>query len=178
MDDQQREEELTWPQPKPPRDARRKKKAIDIDMNPMVDLAFLLLTFFMLATTFSKPQVMELVMPVPPEKEDVEQVQPVKESQALTIVLSENDRVYWFRGIADPEVYRTDFSENGIRQVLRQVNNQVEGLVLLIKPEENSRYENLIDLLDEINQIGIERYAITELDEVDLAILGRSGLRP
>ena len=64
--------------------ARQKtaKKEVDIDMNPMVDLAFLLLTFFMLTTTFQRPQAMELVMPAKPEKEAIIQEQPIKESRA------------------------------------------------------------------------------------------------
>ena len=168
---QKQEEQLDWPHPKAPRDVREKKRAIEIDMNPMVDLAFLLLTFFMLATTFSRPQVMELVMPVPPDQEDEEQMQPVKESQALTVILSENDQVYWFRGITDPEVHRTGFSEDGIPQVLRQLHQEIDELIVLIKPEADSRYENLIDLLDEINTIGIQRYAISEIDETDRRIV-------
>ncbi len=167
------EEELPWPPPKGRRDVRKKKKPIRIDMNPMVDMAFLLLTFFMLATTFSRPQVMELVMPVPPEKEDAEQEQPVKESRALTIVLADNDRVVWFRGITDPDVHATDFSEDGIRSVLRQMQEEVEDPIILIKPLPDSRYENLIDLLDEIQTLGLQRYAISELQERDRAILER-----
>lgn len=173
----QQAEEWSWPQPKPPRDNREKKPAIDLDMNPMVDLAFLLLTFFMLATTFSKPQVMELVMPILPDKEDEEQVQPVKESQALTIILGENDEVFWFQGITEPEINRAAFSPELSGQFLQDFSRQVQDPVILIKPEENSRYEILIDLLDEIHKVGIERYAITDLTETDRKILA-SEMKP
>ena len=164
-------EELSWPQPKPQRDDRNSKKPIEIDMNPMVDLAFLLLTFFMLATTFSKPQVMELVMPVLPDPEDAINEQAVKESQALTIILGENDELLWFRGVTEPQVGRDEFSTATVSRLLREMKDQVGEPVILIKPEPNARYENLIDLLDEINLIGLKRYAITDFDANDYKIL-------
>lgn len=140
-------------------------------MNPMVDLAFLLLTFFMLATTFSKPQVMELVMPVVPEKEAEEQLQAVRESQALTVILAAEDEVYWFRGITEPLVRQGPFSQEIARQFLLDFSTDVAEPVVLIKLEDDARYETLIDLLDELNAGGIERYAITDLTEADREIL-------
>jgi len=166
-----KKDKAEWPQENPKRDSRGKKISIEVDMNPMVDLAFLLLTFFMLATTFSKPQVMELVMPVLPDKEDVEQEQPIKESQALTILLAGEDEVYWYVGISEPEVQQVRFNTGGVRQMLEEAHNNITDLVVLIKPMDNSRYENLIDLLDEINVIGIERYAIADVTERDRSMI-------
>src|SRR4026209_1642452 len=78
---------------------RAKKSSTHIDMTPMVDLAFLLLTFFMLTTTFSKPKTMEINMPVKPDKPEEEQK--IKESQALTILLSANNKIVWYTGLGD-----------------------------------------------------------------------------
>ena len=74
-----------------------KKQSIKLDMNPMVDLAFLLITFFMLTTTFNKPNVMEITVPLKPQDEEQDQ-QPVKESKVLTFVLSENDQLIYLSG--------------------------------------------------------------------------------
>ncbi len=166
-----KKEKATWPQEKPKRDRRSKKINIEVDMNPMVDLAFLLLTFFMLATTFSKSQVMELVMPVLPEREDVEQEQAIKESQALTVLLDAEDRIHWFVGISDPEVHQIQLDAERLRKILEEAYRNIPDLVVLIKPMKDSRYENLIDLLDEINIVGIERYAIADVTEADLALI-------
>ncbi len=153
------------------RNARSKKNAINVDMNPMVDLAFLLLTFFMLATTFSQPQTMELVMPVTPDLDDVEQQQAVKESKALSIVLSSKNQVYCYQGLTSPEVLVMDCNSSEVKTLLIDKKSTVQGLIVLIKAEEGSRYENLIDILDELNQIGIERYAIAEMTAQDEAIV-------
>src|SRR6266853_6460785 len=79
---------------------RAKKASTHIDMTPMVDLAFLLLTFFILTTTFSKPKTMEINMPVKP-KDSTEQ-QKVKESQALTILITDKNKIVWYQGLVDP----------------------------------------------------------------------------
>ena len=170
----EKEQEISeWPRQKPPRNARQKRKEVEVDMNPMVDLAFLLLTFFMLATTFAKPQIMDLIMPVIPEDDVVEQEQAIKESQALTIILSIDNKIYWYEGISDPKIQEIDHSKENIRPLLVERNEMIEKLVILIKPMPNSRYENLIDLLDEINSIGIKRYALTEVNDFDLSLLSK-----
>jgi len=145
------------------RDARMRKESIDIDMNPMVDLAFLLLTFFMLTTTFARPQAMELLMPAKPKPGALEKEQPVKESKTLSIVLSENDKIFWYKGITEPIIEETDYSEKGIHTVLEDYKTSVDGLVVLIKPLESSNYKNLVDILDEMKTLGIQRYAITDI---------------
>lgn len=137
-------------------------KNVDIDMNPMVDLAFLLLTFFMLTTTFQRPQAMELVMPAKPDKEAEVQEQPIKESRAMTIYLGEDNRVFWFVGVTDPEVLETSYDRTGIREVLLEKNEEIQDIVVLIKPSEASNYKNLVDILDEMAITNIQRYAIVD----------------
>ena len=101
-----------------------------IDMTPMVDLAFLLLTFFMLTTTFAKPYTMELTMPVKSNEPSS-----VKQSEAMTIMLGKNHRVYYFLGLNAPQdksvplpkLQTTTFAANGIRQALRAQQRQAAG---------------------------------------------------
>ena len=153
------------------RDQRTKKKDVEIDMNPMVDLAFLLLTFFMLTTTFATPQAMEIVMPAKADEDAVVKEQAVKESKTLTIVLHENDEIYWYQGITDPEIEQSDYSAEGIRRVLLTKDQEVEDIVVLIKPSEESNYKNLVDILDEMHITAIQRYAIVDITPTDLELI-------
>jgi biopolymer transport protein ExbD len=150
---------------------RSKKLTTRIDMTPMVDLAFLLLTFFMLATTFIKPQVKELTLP---EKTEDESIQPlINEKKVLSVILGDNDLVYWFIGITNPEVKQTDFSSEGIRSVLQEHNQQIEKMVVLIKPDNSSNYQNLVDILDELEISGVDRYALVNITPEDQALIAR-----
>jgi biopolymer transport protein ExbD len=101
---------------------RAKKSSTHIDMTPMVDLAFLLLTFFMLTTTFSKPKTMEINMPIKPDKPEVE----LKINNAVTVLLGDKNRIFWYYGEFKPDetqLEETDFSAKGIRKVLLDKNS-------------------------------------------------------
>jgi len=147
---------------------KAKKHSTKIDMTPMVDLGFLLLTFFVMTTTLAKPQTMEINMPVKPKTQD-EQSQ-LKASNALTILMGENNKVFWYAGLPDapeaPGVQLTDYSANGIRKVLLQRRSN-KDLMVLIKPMEKGTYKNMVDILDEMNITGIGKYAIVDVDPRD-----------
>ncbi len=103
---------------------RPKKHGTHIDMTPMVDLMCLLITFFMLTTAFSKPKVMVITMPEKDKKEDPKDAPKISAERTLNILLSADDKLYYYQGIADPkkpplpELVKTDFSKDGIRKVL------------------------------------------------------------
>ncbi|MCI0523520.1 MAG: biopolymer transporter ExbD [Bacteroidales bacterium] len=102
-----------------------KKHSTHIDMTPMVDLMCLLITFFMLTTAFSKPKIMEIVLPEKLKKDETVEPPKIAESRTLNIILGPEDKVYWYPGKADPEVtvlQETDFSATGIRQILLDRN--------------------------------------------------------
>lgn len=118
---------------------RAKKASTHIDMTPMVDLAFLLLTFFILTTTLSKPRTMDITMPV---KEDIQDDQRTKvpASQTLSILLTENDKIIWYIGVDNPEeppvTAIADFSatsENSIHKLLLEKNKLVLDQVKLVE---------------------------------------------
>jgi biopolymer transport protein ExbD len=140
----------------------------------MTDLAFLLLTFFMLTTTLSKLQTMEIVMPLPAEEQDQEQA--VKESKALTLVLADDDKIYWYQGITDAVVDTTSFGENTLHKLLVEKNESIEDMVILIKPQDDSHFENLVDILDEMHLSHTNRYAIVDFTDEDQQIIDKSGL--
>lgn len=143
------------------------RRDIDVDMNPMVDLAFLLLTFFMLATTFSKPQALELLVPAKPKPEDILQETPVKESKTLSLVICE-DKLVYYRGITDPEKMDASFSAEDLMGILLSAKADTEGLVVLVKPLPEARFESIVAVLDALRNSDVERYALDEPNEFDL----------
>jgi biopolymer transport protein ExbD len=151
--------------------ARTTLTDIEIDMNPMVDLAFLLLTFFMLTTTFNQPLVMDIVTPVKPKGEDVVTEQAVKESKTMTVLLGPENRIFWFMGITDPKINESDYSLSGIGQVIADKQSSVEGLVVLIKGTEESEYQDLVNILDEMKKLKVERYAVVDVTDSDTKLL-------
>src|SRR5205823_4442095 len=144
---------------------RSKKSSTRIDMTPMVDLAFLLLTFFILTTTLSKPQTMEITMPEKPKPEDKQPE--VNEKKVLTLVLGANDKVYWYVGITEPEAKKADFSKDGIRKVLIDKKAEIRDLIVLIKAMDEAKYKNMVDILDEITITNIQRFAIVDITPAD-----------
>lgn len=149
---------------------RAKKMSVHLDMTPMVDLAFLLLTFFMLTTTFSKPQTMEINMPVKPDSEE-EQIA-LKASNAMTIILGEDDRLFYYYGLGDPaenpELVESDYSANGIRKVLLSPKvKSNDKMTVMIKAMEKSRYKNVVDILDELKITDTKKFALVEIADND-----------
>jgi biopolymer transport protein ExbD len=161
---------------------RAKKMSTKIDMTPMVDLAFLLLTFFMLTTTFAKPNVMQLTMPVK-KTDDVEDTK-IKASQAMTIILGKDNKAYYYFGlntpldktVPKPELQVTNFSANGIRQVLLDRQRRQPEPIILIKPTEDSKYKNMVDILDEMNITNQKKYALVKVPKDDLDLIKESAL--
>ncbi|MEA4918514.1 biopolymer transporter ExbD [Proteiniphilum sp.] len=101
-----------------------KKETIRVDFTPMVDMNMLLITFFMLVTTLSKPQVMEIAMPTDQKLEE-DQTPKVKESRAITLLLGEDDKVYYYTGKLDESAY-SDW--NTIKETTYSTNTSNEGL--------------------------------------------------
>lgn len=164
---------------------RSKKMSTRIDFTPMVDLGFLLITFFMLTTTLAKPQIMALVMPEKDVKKD--DLEPVKESKVLTLLLGKDDKVYWYEGITNPTLDSTDFSAEGLRRVILDKMDKVKGIFgleeyedfrtkeprkgsylnVIIKPTKDSKYKNLVDVLDEMAITKVRYYVILDISEAE-----------
>ncbi len=156
-----------------------KKHSVRTDMTPMVDLGFLLITFFVFTAELSKPAVMKLNMP----GEDG-YTMPVGNSNALTILLDANDRVYYYHGnwkdaSSTHQVFKTNLSvTNGVGKVIRDkqqwldINNKKEkrnGLILLIKAGDGAAYQNVIDALDETLINLVTRYTLLPADPEEKA---------
>lgn len=159
---------------------RARKHSFRLDMTPMVDLAFLLLTFFMLTTTFAKPRVQELTMPV---RDPQARPSTVPASQAMTILLGEGRQVAYYFGLNDPAgpapaLHRTDFSSRGLRAALLARQRQGGQPIVLIKTDKGAQYQSLVDVLDEMNITSQRQYAITDLTTADRQLLLAQPQRP
>ena len=152
----------------------RKKMSTRIDLTPMVDLGFLLVTFFMLTTTFSKPQTMEINLPVKEEIVDLEKEPGVKASKTITIVMAEDNKLFWYKGLTTEPLegpFGTNYTADGIRKVLLEKNATITDMIVLIKPADTSIYKNVVDILDEMNISNIKRYALVDITPEDLELI-------
>jgi biopolymer transport protein ExbD len=151
---------------------RRKKMSTRVDMTPMVDLGFLLITFFMLTTTFSKPQTMEINLPVKPKGEVIEeQENALKASKAFNIIVDGENRLFWYLGLPHEPLEpltETNYTADGIRKVLLEKNSSIQDMVVLIKATDAAVYKNVVDILDEMNISNIKRYALIDITPDDL----------
>jgi biopolymer transport protein ExbD len=138
-------------------------------MTPMVDLAFLLLTFFILTTTLYKPHVMKVAMP------DKAATDPPKQSakDVINFVLAENNKVYWWMGL-EPSGELTNYSKDGIRKILVEKGSTNPNPMVLIKPKDNSHFENMVDMLDEMAITSMELYAIVDFTDDDQEVMVNS----
>jgi len=139
---------------------RSKKLSTHIDMTPMVDLAFLLLTFFILTTTLNKLKVMEIAMP-----EKTPETRPVPEKRVLTLLLDGDDKIYWRQGVSVPKLESVKFSQ--IRKLLISKNKEIDKMLILVKATDKSKYKNLVDMVDEFAIAGIDRYCIVDVTPED-----------
>ena len=159
---------------------RQKKLSNRIDMTAMVDVAFLLLTFFILTTTMAPDYVMNFMTP-PKGGETSNQA----ESKMLTLILGAEDQVYYYYGAPDENLEVTDFSTEGIRNLLMghiykpdvptcRGKDKSPGCwdpIISIKTTDKARYENLIDVLDEIKISAAPLYAWAPLSPADSTLL-------
>ena len=160
--------------------SHNKKQVIRIDMTPMVDLGFLLITFFVFTTTMSTPKATDLFMP----KDDTTHPQPLPNSLALSLLLDNNNKVYYYNGdfkeaVNANKIYETNYSTyGGIGKIIRQKQKEIDssgkfsggrkGLMLLIKPTSGSVYKNVIDALDEAVINDVRKYVIMELTKEEI----------
>lgn len=110
------------------RKGKPKKQTLRVDFTPMVDMNMLLICFFMFTTTLSKPQIMQIAMPTDQKTTEQDEVK-VKESKALTLILGEDDNLYYYEGMPKYDDWtslkKTDYSPNGLRKILLERNSSI-----------------------------------------------------
>lgn len=152
-----------------PRGAAKKKKkhkkmrrlGIRIDMTPMVDVAFLLLTFFMLTTTYNRPQTMEINLPPSDTKVEVAQ------SNLLTLLVKEDGSIYWNMGTDKPA--KVEYKD--LRALMMGKAEANPKLITLLKVDRKGKYHMMVDIMDELNLANITRFSIAPMLDADKMIL-------
>ena len=199
--------------------SKQKKMNARVDFTPMVDMIMLLVTFFMLCTSLIKPQTLEIVMPSNKEDLTDDQKNQVAASKAVTILIAEDNKLYYYTGLPDTaKLQETEYGKDGIRRVLLSLNrvaqSKIESLKreyalkqstdpqtaarnqeeykdkvseiknsdvtpnVIIKAEDNSNFENLIQVLDEMQICWIGKYVIDNIADGDLAKIKDYQARP
>jgi biopolymer transport protein ExbD len=154
------------PKKKGKRSKRKKGRrlGIRIDMTPLVDVAFLLLTFFMFTTSMARPQTMEINLP--PNKDiKVE----IAESNTLSVAVSDKGQLYWRVGIESFK--RVDLDE--LRRILREQAQQKPKLVTLLKIDRAAKYDTMVNLIDELNLANITKFSLVSLGDADKALMAK-----
>ena len=145
-----------------------KKMSTRVDLTPMVDLGFLLITFFIFTTTMSQPTAMQLNLP--DDSATPEEQNKAKESGAFTILLGKDNNVFFYEGILAPQganFKSSNFKEIRNELIRKKKNTDTADLVVVIKPSNESTYKNVIDILDEMSINVIKRYALVDISPVE-----------
>ena len=149
-----------------------KKLSTRVDLTPMVDLGFLLITFFIFTTTMSQPTAMKLFLPKDTEKP--EEQNKVKASGALTIMLGKGDGVFYYEGELLPD--GSNFKSSNFKDIRTEIINKkkstnAQDFVVVIKPGPEATYKNTVDILDEMTINDVKRYAMVDIFDTEIQLM-------
>ena len=154
---------------------KAKKLSTRVDLTPMVDLGFLLITFFVFTTTMSEPAALRLYLPKDTEKP--EEQNKVKNSGALTVLINKDNHVFYYEGELLPDgsnFKSTNFKD--VRDVIleKKKNTKPDDFVVIIKNGPESTYKNTVDMLDEMAIGEVKRYALVDITPQDMQFVAAS----
>ena len=164
-----------------------KKLSTRVDLTPMVDLGFLLITFFIFTTTMSQPTAFKLFLP--DDKVIPEDQNKAKESGVLTIMMGADNHIYYYEGQLKPDgsnfLSASYNGENSIREVIlkkkaevrsrsRDAENPEKDFVVVIKPSADCNYQNVVDILDEMAINVVKKYALVDISEGEAQLVSIS----
>jgi biopolymer transport protein ExbD len=154
---------------------KAKKLSTRVDLTPMVDLGFLLITFFIFTTTMSQPTAMKLFLPKDVEEKDQNKL---KASGALTIMLAKDNNVFYYEGELAPD--GSNFKSSNFKDIRKIIIDKKKvtdpkDFMVVIKPGPESTYKNTVDMLDEMQINDVKRYAMVDISDVELKLFAASG---
>jgi len=143
-----------------------KKLSTRVDLTPMVDLGFLLITFFIFTTTMTRPTALHLNMP-----KDTQDSSKVKESAVITVLPGKNDKVFYYEGKDPTKMQESDF--RGIRTILLDKKRRTDTawFQVILKPSKDASYRNAVSILDEMTIDAIHHYALVDIDPSEYTLL-------
>ena|SRR5258705_10270159 len=159
---------------------RMRKHNPKVDMTPMVDLGFLLISFFVITTELSRPKAMNLIMPTDGP------LTPSPVSKTITFLTGADNKLFYYygeekeAGIKNPVVQISWDEKNGVGKVIGQKQLELDNtdggrneMVVIIKPGKESTYKNVVDILDEMTIHGVTKYAVVRPGDKDAQYLER-----
>ncbi len=163
----------------PQKNGKRKIHSLRIDLTPMVDLGFLLITFFMLTTTMARPNSMEINMPT--DEPTDEPTTFISEATVTFIPTKDHTLSYYFGALGDNSKMQYTSMQKA-REIIQRKKSQVAALPdnfsknahllhVIIKPSNSCKYEDVVSLLDEMNINDVRYYAIADLNEAETALI-------
>lgn len=163
---------------------RSKKLSTRVDLTPMVDLAFLLISFFMLTTQLKKSVAMDLSMPKKAET-PIDNV-PVAGSKVLNLIADKNDVLWYYPDVVVAGLKKVDYSAKGLRKVILDRQKEVDAkwgkdekgdtkMVCLIKLTDDANYKNMVDILDEMDITKTKIYAIQDVNSLEKEAIANGG---
>lgn len=148
---------------------KQRKKPIRVDMTPMVDLGFLLITFFMFTTNFTKPNVMDLGLPAK-DPNPIPHPNDIHEKNQVTFILGKDNRVFYHQSNKEDlnknNLKETDFSGINITKIISEAYDHApkkENFTIIIEPTDDANYKNFVDVLDNVAISKKERYGVTDI---------------
>lgn len=158
---------------------KAKKQSTRVDLTPMVDLGFLLITFFIFTTTMATPTAFDL--PIPADEKDADKRNKVEDANALTILLGKDNHVFYYEGKLTNENMSQNFKstnysgKDGIRDVIIKAKKRSgDELVVMIKPTKESTYKNFVDILDEMQINIVDRKAVVDISDVEQELINKT----
>ena len=151
---------------------KTKKLSTRVDLTPMVDLGFLLITFFIFTTTMARPKALTLILPKDvPENKRTE----APEGAVITLLLSKNNLVYYYEGSDPKNMKVTDFK--AIRDIILDKKRRTDPtwFQVILKPSKDATYKNTVDILNEMTIDDVHHYALVEISPDEYNIILTKG---
>lgn len=159
-----------------------------VDLTPMVDLGFLLITFFMFTTTMSRPFAMDIQMPY--KGEPLEQPSLIKNSTAMTLLLGKEHQLHYYEGMPEAnlgdKLVRSGFEgDNNIRDKIKEKKDRIKALVakgeleagddlvVVIKASDKATTDDLVKILDEMSISKVPVYSVVDISAEELALINK-----
>lgn len=146
---------------------KRQIHSTRVDLTPMVDLGFLLITFFIFTTSMNQPKAMSLFM-----TDDKGEPMPIKETGALTLIPSINGLVYYYEG----KLEKTNLKETNLKELRniilnKKIKTKMKDLFVVIKPTDLSNYGDIVKILDEMKINDVKRYSLADINKSEQALM-------
>lgn len=152
---------------------RSRKNLVKMDMTPMVDLGFLLISFFMFTTNFNKPNVVDLSLPASTESRGNE----IDLSNSITLILGENNRVFYHqldqKSLTSNLLKEVSFDKFGLTHLIERAKKAAKDpsiFTVIIKPTDDANYKNFVDALDEMTLTKSQHYGIADMRDWETKI--------